>query len=472
MDTQSKRLAVLFLGEFSERFSHWGLQALLVLYLFQGLRVPLSKAYFIHATFSALTFAFSVVGGILADRLLGFRPSLIWGTFLALSGNIFLAFPGEYALYIGLSLVVCGTALFAPSSTNLLSVFFDTKNTRRESAFTWFYVGKNLGGLLGPVVYGVVAMQYGWRASFSVSAVALGCWLLFFLQQQTIFVDKAVASIAIRVADYRHYGLAAVLLLACGTGIFWLLQSLYLTSTILSVTVIAVLGYFLWVAWVGKERTAIFSLLGLLVCCFIFFAVELQVNNSLLIFAEHYVNRHIGSWQIPTSSFAALEPLFVVAGAPLITYAWGRLGDKAPSAWLRILLGFALTSLGFYIFSAAAHEVGHAQKISLLWLLAGNLCLGIAELCLMPTVLSLLTQLAPSQLKGTFIGALYLAVAFSSYCSGLMASWTTSSTQSSVPYGYEVVYQQAGQYLLGLAAVGLVSYFGFKYWHNKKLARA
>ena len=464
MYSQPKSLPILFVAEFIERFSYWGMQSLLVLYLIKNLSLPSDKAYIIYGIFSAFAFGLTIVGGFIADVMLGFRKALIIGSLFAIAGNICLALPNLKSIYTGLTLIICGVALFTPNNSNLLGSFYERYDKNRDKGFTIFYIGTNLGGLLGPVFYGVLSVNYGWHAGFLVSAIVLALWLAIFLLKNDIFVGKGlppsnsytIFGLNLKYLFYPFITISAFL-------IWFLIQNINFASGLLSCVGVIALIFLLNISLrsPNEERNSILLLLAMMFFCLLFFANELQVNSSLLLFTEQHVNREVFGWKIPTNTFAALEPLAIVIFAPLLSQLWSLLGKMEPSVTMKLALGFILEAVSFFVFAGAADSITHiGQQASIFWLLIGNLLLGVGEVCLMPTIISSITRLAPLKLKGTMMGALYLAISFSSYFSGLIATLTINQTTNAVlATNYAYVYRHIGFFALSIAVICLL-FFG------------
>ncbi len=466
MSRPSQVLPLLFAGEFAERFSFWGLQSLLVLYLTKSLELPNNKAYLVYGTFTAFTFALSILGGLVADLFLSFRKALTLGAILAMLGNIFLVFSALRATYLGLALLITGTALFAPNVANFLGGFYQESDAKRDKAFTLFYMAPNLGGLFGPVVYGILAMRYGWHSSFFVSAILMASWLCVFLAMQRSILSQETTPrfIQEKIRWHRIISYGVYPAIFCSILIIWfLIQHRHFAGELLMTVGIMTLLFLSRIAWKKQptERYAIITLIIMMFFCLVFFASELQVNNSLLVFAEQHVNRQLFNFQIPTSAFASLEPLFVIILAPAFAYLWAILKQREPAPTLKIALGLLLESLGFFVIAIAASQITNSeQKIALSWMLVGNLLLGAGEICLMPTVISAITKLAPAGMKGTLMGALYLSLAFSSYLTGLIATFTLQPSAANLDAAgeYAVVYAAIAKFSLLAAGLGLLFY--------------
>lgn len=467
--SQPKTLPLFFLGEFIEKFSFWGLQSLLVLYLTKILHLSAHDAYTVFGAFTALTFTLSILGGFLADKLFGFYRAMIMGALLIIAGNVFLSLKGLHYTYVGLATVAMGVPLFTTSNTNLLGTLYEKDDLRRNRGFIIFYMATNLGGALGPVIYGLISITYGWRFCFSVSAVALGIWLILLLFSSKQFKSKGLPpkTIKTNIPNLSIHLLSCCLLLVI--VILFLMRYIQYTGVLLGIIGVASLFGLILTAIKkqSKERKAIFILLSMMFFCLSFFAIEFQVNSSLLLFADQHVDRNIFNWVIPANTFASLEPFFVIILAPIFTLIWKLLARKEPTPFIKITIGLLFASASFVVFSIASHlAVTDTQKISILWLLAGNLLLGAGEILIMPTVIASITNLAPTLLRGTLMGMLYLSLAFAGYLAGMIANMTTKEVTkaSFIAYKYAHVYNNIAYIALLIAIIS-----GMFYMFTKKM---
>lgn len=472
MFKQTKGLPILFLGEFLEKFSFWGLQSLLVLYLTKSMIVVGNKAYAIFGAFTALTFMLSILSGFLADRFLGFRHALILGVIFIILGNVLLSLNGLNPIYGGLTIIAFGTALFTTNNTNLLGTFYDKNDIGRNRGFVILYMATNIGGLLGPVIYGIISVNYGWRYCFLVSAVALGAWFLLLLVFSQQFKNKGLppqSARQIKTSFFFPYFLMLIIIIS----IFCLMHFLQYVAILLILVGIVALGFFLLtiIYKQSSDRYIILMLLAMISFCLIFFSIEFQVNSSLLLFVEQHVNRNIFNWVMPANMFASVEPFFVVILAPFFALLWKRFRQRQPSPFVKIAAGLLLEGASFVIFALAAYfAVINSGKVSISWLLMASLLLGAGELCLMPTVISSITQLAPIRLKGTLMGMLYLSLGFSGYLAGVIAALTIRGVPRQGIFlitEYTKIYVNIAQFAFLAAMTSLVLYVFTRYLLNK-----
>ncbi len=426
---QPPALLVLFFSEFAARFSYWGIQSLLVLYLIHHLHLSSTMGYEIFGVFTASTFALSILGGLMADNFFGYKKTLIIGVVVALLGNILLCMPGNTFMFLGLACVNYGIGIFLPNNSNLLGCFYNQNDNRRDRGFTIFYMGTNIGGLLGPVSSGILASYCGIRYAFILNAFLLLLWLILYISTSRWFNN--IGNLKKTSTLKPCYQVVTLLLITIVFifSLFILLNYPENAGNLLGIIGAGTIIFILYTTFTKYRGCLkkIMMLISMALLALIFFACEFQVNSSLLEFINQYVNRQIGFFTLPTQTFAALEPAFVIITAPLIALIskWLQSRDREPSAFFKIIIGIFLSSIAFFIFGYAADLINHTTKeISILWILIGNLILGAAEICIMPPLISSITQLAPPNFKATLMGALYVALAFSGYIAGMLAKMT------------------------------------------------
>ncbi len=438
MIKQPRALLVLFFSEFVMRFSYWGIQSLLILYLINNLHLSKALSYEVFGVFTALTFALSILGGLIADNFFGYKKVVIFGVLIALLGNILLCISGDNFLFFGLACINYGVGVFLPNNSNLLGSCYDKNDALRDRGFTIFYMGTNMGGLLGPIFSGFLALYSDMHYAFLLNAIFLVLWLLFYLKRSKSFCFENIVKFTAIKSKYQNLFLCLVTILIIFL-IFSLLNHPSGAGNLLAIIGVGTLVYVLYMG-LYKYRDSfkrIMLLVFMGVLALVFFACEFQVNSSLLEFINQYLHCQIGFFTVPTQAFAALEPAFVIIASPMVAliWKWLRYKNREPSALTKIIAGVFLSSLAFFVFGYAANLVNLAREtISISWVLGGDLILGIAEICIMPTLISSITRLAPAKFKATLMGALYVALASSGYLAGILAKMTGYDSISANAY--------------------------------------
>lgn len=456
-------LYVLTLAEFWDRFSFYGLQAILVLYTTQALRFTDDQAYALYGTFTALTFATTVLGGILADRLLGMRQTIIMGASLVILANGLLFLIGQNFLYLGLSLLICGIGLFKPNSACYVGALYKNTEAKSERAFSIFYAGMNAGALLGPLVYGYIAHRYGWLYGFGLSALGMLSSLAIFLQTKITLIEgtQPYARLAVKTAIY------ITLFIVIALFTLLLQHTIFFGKLLLFIGLITTIGLSI-AAFNSNEldRKRILGLSALVFFCIFFFAASLQTATTLTLFIERDVSRTIFDFNIPTAMFLSIEPFFIILSAPLVGFFWTFLERKHcdPSYAAKVAIGLMLAAASFAIFALAAMHNSKSDHVSLIYLLVGNLLLGIGELCILPVVLSAISQLAPIRMRSTMMSIFFLSLAFSGYLAGAIATLVSNAANSPVTVNYTQAFVEIAAITLLISLIMFVVNIKLRRW--------
>lgn len=430
---QPKGIYVLFLTEMWERFSFYGLRALLVLYMTKVFLFSDHKAYDLYGAYMALVYASPVIGGFLADKFLGLRRAVILGGVLIALGHFCLAVPGNELFYIGLGFVICGTGFFKSCVSSLVGQLYHYNDPRRDSGFTIFYMGINLGAFLAAIACGVVAEVFGWHYGFGLAGIGMVLGLIIFLMGKK-YVDDIGLPPNIDLLKKKILPLISVntlivmLSFVAVPGFAWLLtksQAVGMSLGILSVVAIVAM---LLIAFSSKkvERNRIICLLILMVLSVFFFALFEQAGTSLTLFSDRNIDRHLFHWLLPTAVFQSLNPFFIIVLAPIIAIIWIRLSQikREPSTPIKFAYGLFFAAAGFGLLAFAAL---HSEKSSMWFLVFAYLAHTIGELCLSPVGLSAVTKLAPQRWLGMMMGIWFLSISFSNYLGAMIAKLASTA---------------------------------------------
>lgn len=423
-------LYILFFTEMWERFSFYGLRALLVLYLTQELLFSDDKAYDLFGAYTAMVYVTPVIGGYIADRWLGFRHAITLGGVLIMLGHLTLALPGHQLFYYGLAFVVCGTGFLKSSISSVVGELYDRYDTRRDSGFTIFYMGINLGALLAGVSVGVVAHVYGWHYGFALAGVGMMLGLSTFLMGQHHLQQSGLPPIEADIHS-KYLGLS-VLVWICVAAflavpiIAELLHYTHVVGGLLATVTLISLLLVLRLATQSdhKQRNHLIVLLVLMIFSIAFFALFEQAGSSMTLFTERSINRELFGWLVPTPAFQSLNPLFILILAPLFAMLWVRLSEVKcePSTPMKFAIGLVFVALGFGVLSFAASLGAGA---AMMWVVLAYYLHTVGELCLSPVGLSAVTKLAPPGHVGMLMGMWFLAAAFSNYVAAMIAKLTS-----------------------------------------------
>lgn len=435
---QPKGLYVLAFIELWDRFTFYGTSALLVLFLTSYYHVSDATASDFYGVYYALGFALPVLGGFAADQFLGLKNSISYGAILIITGNFILAIPNSLFLYFGLSLSLCGIGLVKSSSTALVGTLYSSEDSHRDTGYTLFYMGMNLGAILGPIFYGLMAKTYGWHAGFLMNALLVSIGLIIFrfffkepVRQDTQKNRLNLTAIKLKIKKKTMFSFVGILII---TSITWLFLNPTVANRIVGMWGLIMLFFMAIIALRRKhqERLQIGTLVVLSLLVIFNFASSLQIGSSLTLFIERYVNRDVFGYTIPTLFFNSLDPTFTIILAPVIAGLWSYLGkiNKEPALAIKIFFGLIFTSISFILFSFAAHTNVKNQEIQFTWIMLGNLFLGASELMVVPPMLAAISFLAPKQLLGTLTGMWLSSIALSGYIASVFTKLSASYSQA------------------------------------------
>lgn len=396
-------LVVLFFTELWERFSYYGMRALLVLYIVAlpaqgGLGFSTKMAATIYGIYTMSVYMSSIPGGFIADRILGARRAIFIGGLIIACGHFCLAFPPLFSFYLGLILIVCGTGLLKPNISSLLGSLYPEGDERRDGGFSIFYMGINIGAMLAPFVCGYLAQS----ESFKAVLVSMG------LPPHTSW----------------HWGFAAA-----GVGMLIGLAHFVAQKQLLgqaggkpvkaAATVVSPLP-------APKLTQDEFKRLGAIAILFIFnmlfWSVYEQGGSSLNLFADKLTRNEIFGWHYPSSWFQAVDPIFVILLAPVASWLWLKLGHKQPSSPAKFIFGMVFLGLGIAL-AVPATMLSVAGKVSPLWLMGVYFLEVVGELCLSPVGLSTVTKLAPKRFVGITMGVWFVSASLGNLLAGWLAGF-------------------------------------------------
>jgi POT family proton-dependent oligopeptide transporter len=463
-------LATLFFTEMWERFSYYGMQALLVLFMTDqiasgGFGLSDQTATAIYGLYTAFVFVVALPGGWIADRLWGARRAIFVGGVVIMCGHFVLAIPGSAAFFGGLLLVVLGTGLLKPNVSAIVGELYAPDDPRRDAGFTIFYMGINLGAVLGPLVCGALAVL-DWRYGFAAAGIGM---LLGLVQFRAMQRELGAAGLAPAVAPSpafhrRSWGVivavvaAAFVLLFAGVAGLVEFDAVALARGTTVVLAVGTLAYFGYVFVAGRltaiERRRVLVILVLVLASAVFWAGFEQFGSSLNLFAERYTLREIAGFEIPTTWFQSLNPLFLIVLAPFFSLLWVTLARRhlEPSAPAKFAFGLILLGLGFLVMMGAATLVARGQTVLPTWLILTYLFHTMGELALSPVGLSAMTTLAPRRFAGQMMGMWFLCTALGSAVAGLIAGSFDTEALDTWPGRYaEIVLITVGCGLVLLA---------------------
>ena len=433
-------LATLFFTEFWERFSYYGMRALLILFMTAGiasggLGYDAAKAGAIYGLYTASVYLLALPGGWIADRLLGQRRSVLLGGVLIACGHFSMAIDSVQTFFLGLVLIVLGTGLLKPNISTMVAELYPEGGSRRDAGFSIFYMGINLGAFVAPLVCGYLGQRVNWHVGFAVAGIGM----LFGLVQYvlggkhlgTAGVEPNAATSPAERAKVRNILLAAVGLLAIVVALVWAGTISVNAEAIAKVTGYVIGGlvavYFLYQFISGgydaTERKRILAIFVLFLFSSVFWSGFEQAGSSLNLFAQERTDPNGFGFNVPASVLQAVNPLLIILCAPLFAWLWIRLAKSKiePSAPAKFALGLILLSGGFFVMIGAAKASADGVLVSPLWLCLTYLFHTCGELCLSPVGLSTVTKLAPQRIVGQMMGIWFMSISLGNLIAGLVA---------------------------------------------------
>ena len=473
-------LATLFLTEMWERFTFYGMRAVLLLFLVAavstgGFGLDDRTGAAIYGLYNAAVYLAALPGGWVADRLIGAQRAVMIGGLAITLGNTLLATSSTpKGFYLGLVVIVLGVGLLKPNVSAIVAGLYPEGGARLDSGFTVFYIGINLGAFLGPLVIPLAQSYFGLRAGFGVGAIFMAIGLLQFHFTRKYLGEAGIHSAPIHAAGstalvprrkewvrlWIGVAVAAALVAAVSAGIIPVDPvSLARAGTyvIVGMAVLYFAYYFFIADLTTDERKRGVVLLVLFVGCALFWSGFEQAGSSLNLFADRYTDRTLG-WlhvEIPTAWFQSLNSLFIFMFAPFFAWLWIALAKRHlnPAAPAKFAIGVILMGSGFLVMAAAAAIVAKGDKVLPYWLIMTYLLHTFGELCLSPVGLSYFTKLAPKRFVGQMMGMWFLATSLGNLIAGLIAGDFDANNVGAMPGQYlHIVY-----FSVGLGAVLLAS---------------
>jgi POT family proton-dependent oligopeptide transporter len=436
-------LFVLFFAEMWERFSYYGMRALLIFYLVQHWMFSDERASVIYGAYTALVYIMPVIGGYLADRYLGQRKAVLFGAVQLTIGHVLMAFEGRggqddstiNVLWLALAFIIVGSGFLKANISVIVGQLYPRTDVRRDGAYTIFYMGINVGAALGSALCGWLGQTYGWAYGFGLAGIGMLAGLIVFVIFKPLLMGKGEprdpARLETRVAGLKFEWVLYVVGFAT-VGIIWLLiQHQRLVGTLLGIAGVILVGYVLYTAVVKlsrEDRDRIFAAMFLIVGSILFWALFEQAGSSLNLFTDRHVDRNMGGLEIQASIFQSVNPGYIILLAPLFAWLWTALGRRGlePSAPAKFGIALVQLGAGFLVLVFGAQAVGLENPTPVIFIFLIYLLHTTGELCLSPVGLSAMNRLAPAHMASLIMGTWFFASATGNYAAGLIAAATGS----------------------------------------------
>ena len=467
-------LATLFFTEMWERLSYYGMRAILILFMVDqinsgGLAIDDVTATAIYGIYTAAVYLVALPGGWIADRLMGAQRAVLAGGIIIMSGHFVLAIPGYNAFFLGLLLVILGTGLLKPNVSTIVGSLYAPGDDRRDSGFTIFYMGINLGGFLGPLVCGGLAQNpnFGWHWGFAAAGVGMLFGVIQFWYTKKYLGEAGMHAVSLgdpeKDAAFRRKGWTgvaicmAILAFFVVAGLSGSIQydpvQISRTTTWVIFSVVAI--YFTYVFALGKldkiERNRIIVIIILFLGISMFWSGFEQAGSSLNLFADRYTQLEFGWVTIYSSWLQSLNSLFIILFAPFFAWMWIWLGKRHlnPSTPFKFGMGLILLGVGFAMMVVASTIVASGELAMPTWLVLTYLFHTFGELAISPVGLSATTKLAPERFLGQMMGIWFVGAALGNLIAGQIAGDFDPNNLAAFPSQYWGI-------VLTTAGVGLI----------------
>jgi len=465
-------LFLLFFAEMWERFSYYGMRAILVFYLTKHFLLGERPAFAIYGAYTALVYITPVIGGMIADRYLGARRAVLAGSVFIAFGHLLIALvegpEGQQdgyltGFYIALASIIVGTGFLKANISVLVGALYPRDDVRRDPAFSIFYMGINLGAFIGPILVGILGERVGWSWGFGAAGIGMLLGLVAFVAFGSVLGEagapRSVAALKAPVVagvsrEWATYAGAALAVL----GIGWLIQHQALVGTGLTAFMAVAVGYILIHAWRTLPRVEfhrILAALYLIALSPLFWALFEQQGSSLNVYIDRQVDRVILGLDVPASVFQSVQPILIILLAPVFAAVWTWSGRRRiePSTTIKFAIGLILVGAGFFSLTlgSGTGRDGLTPVGYVVLLFAFHTC---AELCFSPVGLSSMTRLSLPRMTGLMMGTWFLATAAGNFIAGLIAQATDAENKG--VQGMLDVYAQIGWFAIGVGVVALV----------------
>nr|WP_205111446.1 peptide MFS transporter [Subtercola frigoramans] len=440
---QPRQLANIFGVEMWERFSFYGMQGILLLYLFYpaaegGLGLPKDTAAGIVGAYGGAVYLSTILGAWIADRLLGSERVLFFSAVLIMLGHIALALlPGGLGVAVGLVAIAIGSGGLKANATSIVGTLYSENDPRRDAGFSIFYLGINLGAFIGPLLTGLAQTTLGFHYGFGLAAIGMAIGLTqYSFGRKRLPASSRIVPNALP-ADRRPrmivVGALAVIIIAVAvaTG---LLNVGNLVTVVITLTVVAAIAYFAIILSSKRissvERSRVLAFIPLFIASVAFWSLYQQQFTVVTLYSDSQLNRDLFGWQMPVSWVQSINPIFVIILSGVFAAIWTRLGSRQPATPLKFAAGTIVMGLAFFLFLPFAN--GADNSTPLIELVGILFVFTVAELFISPVGLSISTKLAPEIYRTQMVALFFLSVALGTAISGKLAEFYDPTNQ--VPY--------------------------------------
>ena len=471
----------LFVTEMWERMSYYGMRGMLVLFMTAtilegGLAIGTATAFAIYGLYTASVYFMGLPGGWMADRLIGSQKAVWYGGIVIMCGHIVLAIPSTPTFFIGLILVILGTGLLKPNISALVGQLYSSDDERRDSGYALYYMGINIGSIIGYMVCGGLAEKVGWHVGFGAAAVGMAFGLIFFhFTKDTLKgAGEAPASPMSSSAQRKSWVVIALFLVGLSIVTALTLSGMLVIDPIaiskgVTVAFICIfIAYFCWIYFGGKlsgvEKKGMLALLLVCIASTCFWSGFEQAGSSLNLFGRDFVDRNIMGWEMPTTWLQSINSWFIILLTPFFVYFWLWLGRKltTPAYGIKMGVGLIIMGLGFVVMIYAARAAA-SGNVTVFWLVLTYFLHTVGELWLSPIALSAVSKLSPKRYMAQLMGLFVLTYSMGNIIAGLLAGGFDPENVAEMPSLFTTI----SIFVIGVGAVVLLVGMFTKGWEKE-----
>lgn len=442
-----KGLFTLFFTEFWERFSYYGMRAILVYYMYYevskgGLGFDESTALAIMSIYGSLVYMSGIIGGWLADRVFGTSRAVFYGGIFIMLGHIVLALPGNITMFfVSMVLIVLGTGLLKPNVSSIVGDIYSEEDARRDSGFSIFYMGINLGAFISPLIVGEVGMKHDFHLGFGIAAVGMFVGLLVFLLTKKKNLGLAGVYVANPMSaseKKKVYSIIGVSIVVIGIIIAIAIPAGLLTFDSF-IALVGILGIGLPIIYftvmyrspktTTVEKSRLLAYIPLFIAAVMFWAIQEQGSTILANYADKRTQLEFAGFTISPAWFQSLNPLFIITLAPVFAWMWVKLGKRQPTIPQKFSFGLIFAGLSFIVILIPGYFAGTDSLVSPLWLVLSYFIVVLGELCLSPVGLSATTKLAPAAFSAQTMSLWFLSSAAAQAINAQIVKFYTPETE-------------------------------------------
>ena len=466
-----KQIWSLFFSEMWERFCFYGMRGMLVFFMISQLDFQEKAATSQYAATQAFVYAFTFVGGLFADKILGFRKSLFWGGLLMIIGSLILAADPHQFFFLGIAFTVVGTGFFKPNISSMVGQLYKPNDSRADAGFSLFYAGINLGALLGgylcitigkgELLKNLIPEELRWNVAFGLAALVMVISLINF-----VFTQKSLGTIGLQPGHPENEIKSAPMPKWKEYGVY-ILSLIFIPIIMIMVSVPEYTDYFMWTVGpltliylffemskvTPNERKKLWAALVFIIFSILFWGIYEQSGGTLSIFAAKNLNKDLLGLD-PNGVNNSGGAFFIIFLAPLIGLLWIWLSKRKiePNTIIKFGLGFIFLGLGYYTLFATKFFANMQGVTSLNFFTIALLVITLGELCLSPIGLSIMTKLSTKNLQGMMMGMWFLASAYGQYVAGILGNHLATAEEGTTNYNALIIYTN-GYKQLGIYAI-------------------